>query len=144
MPYISPAGIPSIANQTEQYHEVITPYAAWPTIMFDKAAGLAWWHNMVSAKKMQSKSPRSSRDGNIVTKRKLAETDPYGSTESTRVDGEGISALLTWDSKVLTVVSILGGVTDLVRNRMQADGIYDEFVRIAEVCVSSPWKCGFE
>jgi hypothetical protein len=53
--YISPAGIPSIANQTEQYLEVITPYATWPTIMFDKAIGLAWWHNMVSGKKMQSK-----------------------------------------------------------------------------------------
>ncbi|KFH44308.1 hypothetical protein ACRE_049480 [Hapsidospora chrysogenum ATCC 11550] len=111
MPYISPAGIPSIANQTEQYHEVITPYAAWPVIMFDKAIGLAWWHNMVSAKKMQN---------------------PYGSTESTRVDGEGVSALLTWDSKVLTVVSILGGIKDLVRDRMKSDGIYDEFVRIAE------------
>lgn len=59
--------------------------------------------------------------------------DPYGSTESTRVDGEGVSALLTWDSKVLTVVSILGGIKDLVRDRMKSDGIYDEFVRIAEV-----------
>jgi hypothetical protein len=52
--YISPAGIPSIANQTEQYHDVITPYGAWPTILFDKAVGLAWWRNMVIAKKMQS------------------------------------------------------------------------------------------
>jgi hypothetical protein len=59
--------------------------------------------------------------------------DPYGSTESTRVDGEGVSALLTWDSKVLTVVSILGGVTDLVREKMKQDGIYDEFIEIAEV-----------
>ena len=33
---------------------MITPYGAWPTIMFDKAVGLAWWHNMVTAKKMQS------------------------------------------------------------------------------------------
>lgn len=54
--YISPAGIPSIANQTEQYHDVITPYAVWPTLLFDKAVGLAWWRNMVIAKKMQSKS----------------------------------------------------------------------------------------
>jgi hypothetical protein len=44
-----------------------------------------------------------------------------------------VSALLTWDSKVLTVVSILGGVGDLARERMQADGVYDEFIRIAEV-----------
>ena len=33
---------------------MITPYASWPVIMFDKAVGMAWWHNMVSAKKMQS------------------------------------------------------------------------------------------
>ncbi|KAL3486850.1 putative GPI anchored protein [Aspergillus germanicus] len=109
--YISPAGIPSIANQTEQYLDVITPYATWPTIMFDKAVGLAWWHNMVSGKKMQN---------------------PYGSTESTRVDGTGVSALLTWDSKVLSVVSILGGVGDLVRERLKADGAYDEFIHVAE------------
>lgn len=62
--------------------------------------------------------------------------DPYGSTESTRVDGKGVSALLTWDSKVLTVVSILGGVGDLVREKMKADGIYDEFIQIAEVCAT--------
>lgn len=53
--YISPAGIPSIANQTKQYLDVITPYGAWPTLMFNKPVGLAWWRNMVIAKKMQSK-----------------------------------------------------------------------------------------
>jgi hypothetical protein len=63
--------------------------------------------------------------------------DPYGSTESTRVDGELVSALLTWDSKVTTVVALLGGVTDLVRQRMKADGIYNDFVHIAKVCYSS-------
>lgn len=60
--------------------------------------------------------------------------DPYGSTESTRVDGELVSALLTWDSKVTTVVALLGGVTDLVRQKMKADGIYNEFIHIAKVC----------
>ncbi|KAH7309627.1 putative GPI anchored protein [Stachybotrys elegans] len=109
--YISPAGIPSIANQTEQYHDVITPYAAWPTIMFDRAVGLAWWRNTVLGKKMQN---------------------PYGSTESTRVDGELVSALLTWDSKVLTVISLLGGVGDIVRDKMKAEGIYDEFIDIVK------------
>lgn len=59
--------------------------------------------------------------------------DPYGSTESTRVDGELVSALVTWDSKVLTVVSILGGVADVVREKMQADGIYEEFISVVEV-----------
>lgn len=39
---------------------------------------------------------------------------------------------MTWDSKVLTVVSILGGVGDLVRDKMKQDGIYDEFIYIAQ------------
>ena len=52
--YISPAGIPSIANQTDQYLEVITPYGSWPTILFDKGVGLSWWRSMTAAKKMQS------------------------------------------------------------------------------------------
>lgn len=62
--------------------------------------------------------------------------DIYGSTESTRVDGTGVSALVTWDSKVTTVVAILGGVTDLVRQKMKADGVYAEFIEVIEVRVS--------
>ncbi|POR36978.1 Uncharacterized protein TPAR_02821 [Tolypocladium paradoxum] len=109
--YISPAGIPSIASQKEQYHDVITPYGAWPAIMFDKSVGLAWWRNMVVAKKMQN---------------------PYGSTESTRVDGGLVSALVTWDSKITTVVALLGGVGDLVRDKLKQDGKYNEFISITE------------
>ncbi|KAK3181672.1 hypothetical protein K4F52_007050 [Lecanicillium sp. MT-2017a] len=108
--YISPAGIVSIASQKDQYHDVITPYGAWPTMMFDKSVGLAWWWNMLQGKKMQN---------------------PYGSTESTRVDGELVSALVTWDSKITTVVSLLGGVADLVRPKMKADRIYKEFITVA-------------
>ncbi|KAM3552827.1 hypothetical protein ARSEF4850_007199 [Beauveria asiatica] len=108
--YISPAGIVSVASQKEQEHDVITPYAAWPTIMVDKSVGLAWWWNMLQGKKMQN---------------------PYGSTESTRVDGKLVSALATWDSKITTVVSLLGGVGDLVRRKMKIDGIYHDFISIA-------------
>ncbi|KHO01631.1 uncharacterized protein MAM_00632 [Metarhizium album ARSEF 1941] len=73
--------------------------------------GLAWWRSMVTAKKMQN---------------------PYGSTESSRVDGELVSALVTWDSKITTVVALLGGVGDLVRPKMKKDGIYDDFIFITK------------
>lgn len=53
--YISNAGIPSIANQTVQELDVITPYSVFPTVLFNKAVGMAWWRSMASAKKMQSK-----------------------------------------------------------------------------------------
>lgn len=67
--------------------------------------------------------------------------DPYGSTESTRVDGKLVSALVTWDSKITTVVSLLGGVGDLVRRKMKVDEIYDDFVSIADVsCMKMPEK----
>ncbi len=131
--YISPAGIPSIASQKEQYHDVITPYGAWPTMMFDKSVGLAWWWNMLQGKKMQSELSRSTLT-RMCTANILQ--DPYGSTESTRVDGELVSALVTWDSKITTVVSLLGGVADLVRPKMKADGIYNEFIKVATVSVS--------
>jgi hypothetical protein len=54
--YISNAGIPSIANQTEQELDVITPYSVFPVTLFDRGVGMAWWKNMADGKKMQSKS----------------------------------------------------------------------------------------
>ena len=58
--------------------------------------------------------------------------DPYGSTEGTRIDGTGVSALLTWDSKVTTVDALLGGVQDLVRQGLKKEGLYKEFIKITE------------
>jgi hypothetical protein len=144
--YISNAGIPSISNQTVQELDVITPYSVFPTILFNKSVGLAWWRNMVVAKKMQSEFRLHMHlRPNADTDRYYE--DIYGSTESTRVDGAGVSALVTWDSKVTTVNALLGGVTDFVRQKMKADKIYDEFVDIIEVSVyaisplSSLQKC---
>jgi len=54
--YISNAGIPSIANQTIQELDVITPYSVFPTVLLDNAVGMAWWKNMADGNKMQSKS----------------------------------------------------------------------------------------
>lgn len=72
-PDISNAGIPTIANQTVQELDgeifqrstftfslilveppVITPYSTMNTMVVNKTVGLAWWHNMVVGKRMQS------------------------------------------------------------------------------------------
>ena len=109
--YISNAGIPGISNQTSFELDVITPYAVFPTILFNQSVGLAWYHNTILARAMQN---------------------PYGSTESTRRDGTGVSSFVSWDSKVTTVNALLGGVTSLVRAKMKRDGIYEEFKQITE------------
>jgi len=54
--YISNAGIPSIANQTIQELDVITPYSVFPVVLLDNGVGMAWWKAMADGKKMQSES----------------------------------------------------------------------------------------
>jgi hypothetical protein len=114
--YISNAGIPSISNQTVQELDVITPYAVFPTLLVEgehgRAVGMAWWWNMVIGKKMQN---------------------PYGSTESERIDGTAISSFVSWDSKITTVCALLGGVKGEVRAKMRADGLYTEFLKVTNV-----------
>lgn len=107
--YISAAGIPSVASQQDQRLDVVTPYSVFPTILFNQSVGLVWYKNMLDAKAMQN---------------------PYGSTESFRRDGTGVSAFVSWDSKVTTIVALLGGVGDFVGAKMKRDGIYDEFINV--------------
>ena len=114
--YISDTGIPSISSQTTFENDVITPYAVFPTLLVQgergRAVGMAWWWNMVTGKKMQN---------------------PYGSTESERIDGTAVSSFVSWDSKITTVAALLGGVVDLVREKMKTDGIYSQFLTVTNV-----------
>lgn len=109
--YISAAGIPSISNQTTQEQDIVTPYGSFPTVLYDQKVGLAWYKNMLDAKAMQN---------------------PYGSSESTRRDGTGASAFVSWDSKISTVNAILGGVSDFTRKKMQKDNVYNDFKTILD------------
>ena len=114
--YISNAGIPSVSNQTQQELDVITPYSVFPTLLVEgergRAVGMAWWWNMVTGKKMENS---------------------YGSSESERIDGTAVSSFVSWDSKITTVNALLGGVTEYVREKMKADGIYEDFLRVTNV-----------
>jgi hypothetical protein len=63
--------------------------------------------------------------------------NPYGSTESARIDGTAISTFVSWDSKITTVNAILGGDGEnYVKKKMKEDGIYEEFIDIVQVSVS--------
>lgn len=41
-----------------------------------------------------------------------------------------VSAVLTWDSKVLTVAALLNGTQDITRDRLKKDGLYEEFLEV--------------
>ncbi|KAF2473431.1 uncharacterized protein BDR25DRAFT_323966 [Lindgomyces ingoldianus] len=100
--YILSVGIPSTSNQTVQELDVVTPYAVFPTILFNRSIGLAWWKNMVDGKGMQN---------------------PYGSTKSERVDGGDISSFVSWNSKITTVTAILGGYENSFGQRLRGENV---------------------
>lgn len=122
--YISNAGIPSIAFITDQELDVITPYSVFPTALAEgrkgRSVGMAWYWNMIEGKKMQN---------------------PYGTTESERVDGTAVSSFVSWDSKITTVVSLLGGVSDLVREGLKKERLYGEFLEVMNVSTIPVFEC---
>lgn len=92
--YISAAGVQALASQPVLRRDVVTPYAAFPLLLHNKSAGLCWYRNMLAAPRMQG---------------------PHGSTEATAVNGTLISPVMTWDSKITTVLALTGGVAELVQ-----------------------------
>lgn len=52
---------------------------------------------------------------------------PHGSTEAVNRNGTEISPLVTWDSKITTVVALVDGIVDLTEKYMRKDGVYDRF-----------------
>ena len=43
----------------------------------------------------------------------------YGSVESLHISGFEVSPVVTWDSKITTVISILGGFKDAISKKMK-------------------------
>jgi len=117
-PYLSAAGIPSIAFQEAIMFTTVTPYASFPTILADPGVGLAWYHLMISGPAMQG---------------------PLGSTEACNTSGTAISPVTTWDSKITTLAAIVGGCVDLVRDGLKFDNKYDRFIEV----INKEWTYKF-
>lgn len=107
--YIFNAGIPSAAFNQTQEQDVITPYAAFPAILFDSVTGLIWYNNVLSAPCMQT---------------------VYGSADGVRRDGSAISRVVSWGTKAPTLLALLGGITDFVRDGLTRDGVLTQFLDI--------------
>ncbi|KAJ6636684.1 hypothetical protein Bhyg_15277 [Pseudolycoriella hygida] len=110
--YYSACGIQLAASQLVQHHHVVTPYASFPVIMANESIGLAWYLHMLQGSAMQNL---------------------YGSTEAINVNGLTISPVITWDSKITTVVAMLSsGLIDVTRQILRNEGKYDRFYNITE------------
>lgn len=52
----------------------------------------------------------------------------YGAIEATSIDGKDISPVMTWDSKITTVLAVMGGNRDIVREFLKKNNKYGIFV----------------
>lgn len=110
--YYSACGVQLAASQLIQHQSVVTPYASFPVIMANESIGLAWYLHMLKGSAMQNL---------------------YGSTEAINVDGLTISPVITWDSKITTVVAMLSSnLIDVARQILQNDGNYERFYYLTE------------
>lgn len=73
--------------------------------------GAAWYAAMLKGSKMQG---------------------PLGSTESTHINGTYISPVLTWDSKITTVLAFSGGFFHITRQVLINTGQYARFTQVVQ------------
>ena len=107
-PYCSAVGIQALAEEpvfSFKEDTVLTPYAAFPSILVD-SAGLAWYNHMLAMPRVQT---------------------PVGSIESFTDTGKAVAPMATWDAKATTILAMLGGTGPLLRNYMQEQGVYGVF-----------------
>jgi len=105
--YCSALGIQSLAEQPIWTDSVLTPYGAFPSILIDPAAGLAWYQQMLRMPRAQT---------------------ALGSIESFTQNGQEVAPIVTWDAKATSVLAMLGGTGKLVRDHLQQSSGMDNFV----------------
>jgi hypothetical protein len=98
--YASACGIQSIAFEDILRRDLITPYGSFGLFLQDAKAGFCWYNNMLRGPRMQSS---------------------FGSTEAINVNGTEISPLTTWDSKITTVLAMLGGIGEINQRFLRAE-----------------------
>ncbi len=94
-----------MAFQPAPRTDIITPYGSFPVIIANFSVGLVWYHNMISGPKMQGSSFSWPLFAMLCSNLHIG---PHGSTEAILVNGTEISPLLTWDTKITTVLAMLG------------------------------------
>lgn len=105
--YIHNAGVPgSMSFNAFQEQDIIAPYAAFTILPFDTGIGLSWYHNVLSAKCMQS---------------------VYGSVNGIRRDGSAVSRVVSWETKAPILLALLGGILTFVRDGLKYDNILPAF-----------------
>ncbi|GAM25332.1 hypothetical protein SAMD00019534_085070 [Acytostelium subglobosum LB1] len=104
--YVTSVGIANLSRASIDYNDFYTPYGAFPVLMANHSVGLVWYNNMLKGPAMQG---------------------PYGSTESGTNDGKAVANIMSWDTKGPSVIAMLGGIGDIVKEALVGDRKYQMF-----------------
>lgn len=104
--YFSDAGIAAISFNPIAFNKLVTPYSTFPLMLVDRRLGAIWLHNMLLSPAAQTK---------------------YGALEGTGLNGTLISPVLTWDTKITTVLAVLGGTRNIIAQWLNKTGLLEEF-----------------
>jgi hypothetical protein len=107
--YVNSVGIAAVAHEFINCTRLVTPYAAAPMLADPelRSIGLVWYAHMLNGTRMQG---------------------PYGSTEASDVSVDSIANVLTWDSKINSVIAMLDAGLDITRKGMHKAEVYVPFV----------------
>jgi hypothetical protein len=100
-------GIVQIAEQSIDYFGVTTGYGAMPLFLASPNHAFVWFNTMLQANSGQN---------------------CFGITEGINITGSNIAPYVTHDTKTTTVLSMLGGIVEDVRDYMQLTGTYGSFI----------------
>ncbi len=109
--YFSDCGVEYLAYQKVTHRQLVTPYSTMTLFLADQATAAVWYHNMISGPAGESK---------------------YGSTEGILITGTEISPMTTWDTKITTVLGIVGGMSDIISAQLRRDQVYITFLKRVE------------
>lgn len=100
--YKSDCGIQELAFESVSNTDILTPYAFAALMLASPSHGLAWYHNLLLAPRAQT---------------------CFGSLEALNRTGANIAPLSTWDTKVTTLLTMAGGLQNIIANLLGAEGV---------------------
>ncbi|CAK63157.1 unnamed protein product (macronuclear) [Paramecium tetraurelia] len=116
--YYSACGIEEVSYIPVTYRHLVTPYSTMTMFLANQEVAVSWYHNMISGPAGQN---------------------AYGSTEGVVVDGTSVAPFVTWDSKMTTVLGMLGGIFDYTAKKLNVEGNYNLFLKV----LNREWQQSF-
>ena len=89
-------------------NDIVAPSSTAGLFLVDESVATAWFHNMISGPAAQTL---------------------FGVVDSLNVDGSNVNPVVRWSTKATTALSILGGVSDIVSDKLKQTGHYDKFIQ---------------